>query len=171
MLRRSFLLGLLTGLGLVSAAPPSAALEIYKWVSGDGATHYSEKRPPTEIGRLEILDVTPADLPAVSNSDYRSVLAVADDIQQARLARERLRLAQDALRFQQERAHRERLERDAPHTESSYFVPSYRLPYGYPYPHPRRPYQDRDTPGYFAFQPPATGRRPPSVPKRVYLNP
>jgi len=94
-------------LALFALAFPFAAsaLEVYKWTDEDGVVHYSESRPRTEaadIGSLETFEIDNAPRPGDdSASDYRTMLDVAERLEQSRLARERARAEQATQRAQQ----------------------------------------------------------------------
>jgi len=73
----------------------ASALEVYKWTGDDGVVHYSESRPRTEPddrASLETFHIAndrgAGDAEA---SRYRSMLNVAERLEQSRLARERAR--------------------------------------------------------------------------------
>lgn len=73
----------------------ASALEVYKWTDDDGVVHYSESRPRTKAGDIASLETfqidnehPPGD---ASASDYQSMLDVAEQLEQSRLARERAR--------------------------------------------------------------------------------
>ena len=92
-------------IGLVLLHPPADAREIYKWVAQDGTTQYGEVLPDAAIGGFEVLEVLPAPPPPPSAvGDYRAILELADKLEAARLARERLRLERERLSLQQRRA-------------------------------------------------------------------
>lgn len=77
---------------------PAAAVDVYRWVSPDGVTHFSEVRPPAYTGGVQSMMLTPA--PAMSGipaERYRAMLEVAEEIQAGRIERERLRLERERL--------------------------------------------------------------------------
>jgi hypothetical protein len=140
-------------ISLMLLNPPADAREIYKWVAPDGTTQYGEVLPDASIGGFEVLEVLPATPPPPSAvGDYRSVLELADKLEAARLARERLRLEREKLSLQQRRAEFDEAASDAEPTP--YYFPVYpyarRLlrppPYaGHPRPHPPwRPLRGRN---------------------------
>ncbi len=93
-------MGLLGIMALFSAG--AAAGEIYKWVTPDGVTHFSETPPAAAVASLEVveLDVAPPGQPAPGG--YQSVLDVARSIEASRLERERLQLEKRKLRLERE---------------------------------------------------------------------
>jgi len=149
-------------LALALSAAPAGAREIYKWVDKDGSTHYGESLPEADVAGLEVLQVVPAE-PAGAAEDYRSTLELADSLQAARLARERLRLERERLRLERSRLQEEQERWNEP------AVPSYIAPYpGYGY----RPYRRPPYGGRHPWYPgPRPGAYPPpyQVPKRVYV--
>jgi hypothetical protein len=156
---------LLAGFGLVLVAAPTAAMEIYKWVSGDGAIHYGESLPNGEIASFEVLEVIPVapqSLPA--SNDYQSTLDMATRMQSDRLERERVRLEQEKLRQEERRARDE-----AQRYKDAYTSPSYFMPY-YPYRPYRRPPYHGKYPGYPPSRPPQGPHPAPNMPNRVFLD-
>lgn len=156
---------LLTIFGLVVACAPAAAAQIYKWVSGDGTTHYGESLPDGEVASFEVLDVTPATpRPRPETNDYRSTLDMAASLQADRLARERVRLEKEKLRQEERRARDEAQRYKDTYASPSYLVPYYRYPYrSYP-----RPPRHGKHPGHPPSRP---SPRPRQVPMRVYVDP
>ncbi|MGI8740281.1 MAG: DUF4124 domain-containing protein [Gammaproteobacteria bacterium] len=78
----------------------TSALDVYKWTDGDGVVHYSESRPRAgagDVASLKTFEIanerSPGDAEA---SRYRSMLDVAERLEQSRLARERTRAIRDA---------------------------------------------------------------------------
>lgn len=147
-------------------AAPVEAREIYKWVSKDGTTHYGESLPETDVAGVEVLQVVPAET-VKSAQDYRSTLELADSLQAARLARERLRLERERLRLERNRLQEEQ-ERWNESAEP-YYIPPY-PGYGY------RPYRRPPYAGHHPWYPgppqgprPGAHPRPYQVPKRVYV--
>jgi len=94
-------------LALFALAFPFAvsALEVYKWTDEDGVVHYSESRPRAEaadIGSLETFEIDNAPRRGdASAGNYRTLLDVAERLEQSRLARERVRAEQATQRAQQ----------------------------------------------------------------------
>jgi hypothetical protein len=75
------------------------ALEVYKWVDAQGVTHYSDSPPPesVDMASAETLEVlSDYEAPAESKDNYRAILAVANDLERSRLARERIRAAEQS---------------------------------------------------------------------------
>jgi hypothetical protein len=70
----------------------AAAGEIYKWVTPDGVTHYSETTPEAVLASVEIIELEVPEPVTTAPRDYRSMLEVAERIEAGRLERERLRL-------------------------------------------------------------------------------
>jgi hypothetical protein len=149
-------------LSLVLLNPPADAREIYKWVAQDGTTQYGEVLPDAAIGGFEVLELLPAPPPPPSAvADYRAVLELADKLEAARLARERLRLERERLRLQQRRAQFDEAEAASDAEPAPYYVPVY--------PYARRPFRP---PPYAGPPRPHPPWRPPrdrnDVPMRVY---
>ncbi|MGW8311175.1 MAG: DUF4124 domain-containing protein [Thiogranum sp.] len=147
-------------IGLVVLNLPADAREIYKWVAPDGTTQYGEVLPDASIGGFEVLEVLPAPPPPPSAvGDYRSALELADKLEAARLARERLRLERERLSLQQRRTQLDEAASDA--EPAPYYVPLY--------PYARRPFRP---PPYAGHPRPHPPWRPPrgrnEVPMRVY---
>jgi hypothetical protein len=147
-------------ISLVLLNPPADAREIYKWVAQDGTTQYGEVLPDAAMGGFEVLEVLPVPpSPPPAVGDYRAVLELADKLEAARLARERLRLDRERLRLQQRRAQFDEAASDA--ERATYYVPLY--------PYARRPFRP---PPYARHPRPHPPRRPPrrgnDVPMRVY---
>lgn len=139
--------------------PPADAREIYKWVAPDGTTQYGEVLPDTAIAGFEVLEVLPAPpSPPPAVGDYRAVLELADKLEAARLARERLRLDRERLRLQQRRALLDEAASDAEPTP--YYVPLY--------PYARRPFRPPPYAGHPRPHPPRPPPRRNDVPMRVY---
>lgn len=112
----------------------AAAGEIYTWVDANGVTHYSETPPPGlgegGVGRLAIPQ-GPSVAPSVGgDSDYRSMLEVARELEASRLAREDARLRQENARLRQQlQEEASRLDYGGePDERYAYPVPYY-LPY------------------------------------------
>jgi len=157
-----FRLLVIPALALVLCAASVEAREIYKWVAKDGSTHYGEILPETEVAGFEVLQVVPAE-PARAAQDYRSTLELADSLQAARLARERLRLERERLRLERSRLQEE--QESWNESAEPYYIPPY-PGYGYrPY---RRPPHGGHHPWYPAPRPGGGYPRPYQVPKRVY---
>lgn len=155
-LRPYLLCIVIAGLAVTGSA---RAEEIYKWKDQSGTTHYVELPPPLEFSSFEVLDVRLQEpVGSGAGGDYRSALAVANNLQAARLAREKLRLEKDRL-AQQER----QTQLEAQRYDETYRSQNYYGGYYYPYrPYRRPPYHGKPHP------------RPPqghgsSVQKRVHL--
>jgi len=122
---------------------PAMGVEIFKWVSPDGVTHFSEARPARVSGNVESLQIVAPEPASSAPQDYRSLLEVADSIEASRLERERLRLEQ-----------REHADATAgpmtPATPVQASEPYFVLPYRRPFP----PY----------LRPPRPEPRPPAMP-------
>ena len=88
----------------VILASTAAASEIYKCVSSDGLTYYTESAPKDrDCERLKLKPLETVDSAAPDRS-YRSALDVAKDIEASRLERERVRLERERLRLEREKA-------------------------------------------------------------------
>ncbi len=79
---------------LISTTGRAESIEIYKWVSPDGVTHFSETRPAGVAGRIDTLKIAAPEPTTTRPDRYQSLLEVADSIEASRLERERLRLEQ-----------------------------------------------------------------------------
>jgi Domain of unknown function (DUF4124) len=91
---KRFLLPLAGVLGTVVPQFSAVAMagEIYKWVTPDGVTHFSESAPEAALASVEVIELEVAEPVQTAPRDYRSMLEVAESIEASRLARERLRL-------------------------------------------------------------------------------
>ncbi|GEM_PF-2644755 len=73
----------------------ASALEVYKWTDDNGVVHYSESLPRIEAddrGSLETFHIANDRGPADAEANrYRTMLEVAERLEQSRLARERAR--------------------------------------------------------------------------------
>ncbi|MGH8502518.1 MAG: DUF4124 domain-containing protein [Gammaproteobacteria bacterium] len=143
-------------LALFALAFPFAvsALEVYKWTDEDGVVHYSESRPRAEaadIGSLETFEIDNAPRPGdASAGDYRTLLDVAERLEQSRLARERARAEQATQRAQQAATTTDTTQYTDDNVGYPVMYPRtggyYRYPY---YPHmPHFPYTPRLFPHY-----------------------
>lgn len=147
----------MTGACLALVTMPLPAAELYKWISEDGSTHYSEHLPSGEVAAFEVLQIVPPiPVPEPRAFSYRSVLDLAASLQADRLARERLRLEKEKLRQQARLAREAQARYDEVYSPTSYIVPYY----GYHHRTYPRPSYQRKYPGH----------SPPYVPKRVYLD-
>jgi hypothetical protein len=145
-------------------------VEVYKWVSPAGVTHYAEQPPEFELASLEIMDVVAAEAVSPAVADYQSVLDVANSIEASRLERERVRLEREKLLLQERQ-----LQQSQQLAEERYYggySGGYYLPYRR-YRHPVKP-----SPHKYGRNPVPTphgkgGRssyRGGTPPARVYLN-
>ena len=130
---------ILLGTAMLASVAASGA-EIYKWVGPDGVTHFTETAPPAELPGVQVLEVTEAGAAGAPARDYRSMLAVAKDIEASRLARERLRLEKQKLRLQARQA---RQQYSDGYADTRVYYPLYsgypRRPHMRRYHHPLRP--------------------------------
>ncbi|MCO6412298.1 MAG: DUF4124 domain-containing protein [Thiogranum sp.] len=133
---KRFILPLAAGLGTVIAqfGALANADEIYRWVTPDGVTHFSESAPEAELASVEVFDLEVAEPVQTAPRDYRSMLEVANSIEAGRLERERLRLEQRRLDREQRAAEIS--------TAEDYAAPAARIYYPL-YPGHRRPPGDR----------------------------
>ena len=138
-----------TALGLALASPAVAATEIYKWVTADGVTHYSESAPASGAPAVETVELVDVGPPAQTAPGYDAVLEVAKEIEAGRLERERLRLERDKLRQEQALAAAREQHQDFQGTS---YYPVFPYYHHYPGNHPRPPMHLRRGPK----QPPVT---------------
>ena len=93
--------------GSFVAMGEATAREVYKWVDSGGVTYYSEEPPvarQTARG-VETLRLVPDSQSQNTGSvrvNYQSIMAQASQMQENRLARERLRLEREKLRLQEQ---------------------------------------------------------------------
>lgn len=125
----------------LSAALPltASALEVYKWTDEQGVVHYSGSPPPesVDMAALETFEVpSEYEAPAESKEDKaRSLLKVAKELEESRLAREEARAEREA----QARDQWQRMLAPPAYTytggyAAAYFYPQSYYP-GFGYPH------------------------------------
>jgi hypothetical protein len=159
---------LAAGVCCIGAIAPSAtaAAEIYKCVSGDGLTYYTES--PPEGRDCQLLTLEPLqEVPSVaSDPAYQSALEVAREIEASRLERERVRLERERLRLEREQAES---ERPREYVQEPRYYPVYPW-YSGKHPHAGHFGHERKRPphrGWSAEPWPRGGGRAPRVPARV----
>lgn len=133
---KRFILPLAGALGMVISqfSAVAGADEIYKWVTADGVTHFSESAPEAALASVEVIELEVAEPVQTTPRDYRSMLEVAKSIEASRLEREHLRLEKRQL----ERGQRS----PAASTGEDYAAPAARNYYPF-YPDYRRPPHNR----------------------------
>lgn len=89
---------LTVGLALAAAlagSPNLSALEVHKWIDERGVAHYSGSPPESaDMAAIETFEYN--DSYRTSEPDYKSILELAKELEQSRLARERLRAREAA---------------------------------------------------------------------------
>jgi len=138
---------LLAGFMLCSGA--AGGSDVYKWVAADGATHYSDAPPATDLASVEILEMAVATPARPAARNYQSVLDVANSIEASRLERERLRLEKKQLRLQEAQARQSIPARnDVDRVVGYYYLPGFhhgrKHPYGGGHSRPGRGSHPRD---------------------------
>lgn len=143
-------------LALFALALPFAAsaLEVYKWTDEHGVVHYSELRPRSAAADLGSLETFKIDNQPASGDhsagDYHTMLDVAKQLEQSRLARERIRAEQAARQAQRTATTAITpgyADGDAGYTMSYPRYGGYYRPY-YPHFPPHLPYLPRPYPYY-----------------------
>lgn len=157
------------GLILCAALPAAVAdtVSVYKWIDGEGLTHYAEAPPPDRSADRIELDLPPASALAAAEH-YYAIVNQAQRLEQARLQRERERAQLQAARAQVERdaaqaaaasAAAEFYQQQAAQPQSVY------LPVLVP--HRRPPHAHRPPPDRGGSQ--RAGRHPAYAPPEIWL--
>lgn len=147
---------------LLTAAAPSGAHEIYKWVDENGVVHYGDARPENASSAVETLHIPEANPPDYDPAQaYRAIVEEAERIREQLAARRDAREDEEAReRARAAEARLAELERRIAAAEETRYV-TY-VPFGlrkHPrlFPHVRHRIPDRRPP---PRHPPDTGPRP-----------